>query len=169
MSAWSILGAGFLYVVVAAAAWLGVCSTRGLTVGGGRSVVPTTEPSRGRAPTVRWNPSRRVVGGMPGPLVYLVRLDAPHGSAERDLVKIGVAGDPAPGAAARRVRQWSTGSTHPLTYVALIPGGTELERALHEEFAGARTDRGREWFRLPEGDFSWAASVEAVAARVTAP
>lgn len=127
-----------------------------------------TAPAR-TSGSVVWDPTDDVVAGLPGPLVYLVRLGAPVGDPGRDLVKIGVATSSRPGAGPARVRQWSTGSPHPLVWVAVIttPSAVWLERELHRVFSGARVHGGRgsrEWFRLPEDrDGEWRPVVEDLA------
>lgn len=121
-------------------------------------------------PRIVWRPTKADVDGMPGPLVYIVRKRAPAGTPDRDRVKIGVAGSTDPGAAAARVRQWSTGTEYPLDYVALIPGGDDLEAALHRAFAKERLSGGqesREWFDLPEEDADqWMPIIESVVQEV---
>lgn len=55
-------------------------------------------------------------------------------------IKIGYAKDPA-----HRLRDLQVGADKPLMLVAVVPGGIDLERALHREFTGARLTG--EWFR----------------------
>lgn len=64
-------------------------------------------------------------------------------AANSGLIKIGSAVDPA-----SRLRVLQTGSPEPLRLIRTIPGGAELERQLHRDFAADRVHG--EWFRPSE-------------------
>lgn len=79
-------------------------------------------------------PHLRVVDTTPDTMVYFIR------KGEFGPIKIGYARDPR-----QRIREIQTGSETRLHLLAVVQGGRDLERQLHEEFSEYRLEG--EWFR----------------------
>ena len=139
---------------------VGAGSTRGVSAPIGSGPVATPSPS---GFPVSWDPSDRVLRRLGGPLVYVVR--EWDGSAPQPFVKIGWTGVTDPGAVARRLGDWETGSRFPLRVEGVIPSAPRsLEAALHRALGDSRTSKSREWFDAPYGDTVWRDIVDATAA-----
>ena len=139
---------------------VGAGSTRGVSAPIGSGPVATPSPS---GFPVSWDPSDRVLRRLGGPLVYVVR--EWDGSAPQPFVKIGWTGVTDPGAVARRLGDWETGSRFPLRVEGVIPSAPRsLEAALHRALGDSRTSRQREWFDAPYGETVWRDIVDATAA-----
>lgn len=108
-------------------------------------------PTR-RASRVVWDPPRRIVEGMTGPLVYVCRRRG------TDEVKIGYSAR----TVGVRVGEWSTGTAGVVDVEAVFPAPQRAEHRLHRAFRRHRIHN--EWFRLEPGG-AWRDVVEREAAR----
>lgn len=113
---------------------------------------------RRRAGRVRWDPPARWVDRFAREgveVVYIIR------AGDTARVKVGTTTSwPA------RRGQLATGMLgYPIRVEAILPGGVELERALHRALAEHRVTGDREWFELAAGDRAWREAVEACAGR----
>ena len=111
--------------------------------------------ARTRRSPVTWDPPRRVVEGMQGPLVYVCRRRG------TDEVKIGYSAR----TVGVRVSEWSTGTAGVVDVEAVFPAPQRAEARLHRVLRRHRIHG--EWFRLDAGDPVWRAVVEREAARHT--
>ena len=87
------------------------------------------------------------------------------GQDPQPFVKIGWTGVTEPGAVAKRLGDWETGSRFPLRVEAVVPSAPRsLEAALHRALGDSRTSKQREWFDAPRGDTVWREIVDATCA-----